>query len=54
MRKYHAEIEYKNKISTICVSGKNEESVIKDITDFYTKIFKEKNIDLKIKLKEID
>ena len=36
MKEFKAKIKYKDKINTMLVSGEDEESVINDITDFYT------------------
>ena len=52
-KKYNAQINYKGKIFNMLVSGKNEESVRKDITDFFIKIFKDSDSFVKIELEEI-
>lgn len=52
-KKYNAQINYKGKIFNMLVSGKNEKSVRKDITDFFIKIFKDSDSFVKIELEEI-
>ena len=53
MKKFKAKIKYNNKTSTLLVSGKNEKSVIKNITDFYFKLFENQNNIVEVELEEI-
>lgn len=53
MKKFKAKINYKDKTNTMLVSGKDKESVIKDITDFYFKLFGDQNNIVEVELEEI-
>ena len=53
MKRFKAKIKYKGKTNTMLVSGKDEESVIKNITDFYMELFEDKENIAEVKLEEI-
>lgn len=52
MKTFKAKIKYKDKIKTMLVSGENEESVIKEITDLYFKLFGDQSNNVEVELEE--
>ena len=44
MKRFKAKIKYKGKTNNMLVSGKDEKSVIKNITDFYILTLKKKKL----------
>ena len=53
LKHYIAYIRYKGRTHTMPVSGRDEESVIKDVTDFYFDLFEDKKNIIEVSLKEI-
>ena len=52
MKTFKAKIKYKDKIKTMLVSGESEESVIKEITDLYFKLFGDQSNNVEVELEE--
>ena len=52
MKHYLAFIKYLNKKYIMPVSGKDEKSVIKEVTDFYIDFFEDKKNPIEVVLKE--
>ena len=53
MKKYIAKVKYINHIFTMFVSGRDEESVMKELTDFYMDLLEDDKNIVEIKLEEI-
>ena len=53
MKKYNAYVTYKGKTFNMYVGGKDEKSVINDITDFFMKLLKDDKNIVEVKLEEI-
>jgi len=53
-KKYKAIVNYNDKKIEMYLNGENKNSVIKNITDFFMKVFKNKQIIIDVELEEIN